>query len=108
MVADIWARPGDGQGVPGLRDAVQQRCRPPGGRAGRAVGTRGADSYPLWPVRPHNDRDEPMRTPQTVSEPSRLVASLLFIALVVAAVGSLGAPLITSVATTFRVSLDSA
>jgi predicted MFS family arabinose efflux permease len=40
--------------------------------------------------------------------PSRLVASLLFIALVVAAVGSLGAPLITSVATTFRVSLDSA
>jgi predicted MFS family arabinose efflux permease len=49
-----------------------------------------------------------MRTPQTVSEPSRLVASLLFIALVVAAVGSLGAPLITSVATTFRVSLDSA
>ena len=49
-----------------------------------------------------------MRTPQTVSEPSRLVASLLFIALVVAAVGSLGAPLITSVAATFRVSLDSA
>jgi predicted MFS family arabinose efflux permease len=49
-----------------------------------------------------------MSTPQTASEPSRLVASLLFIALVVAAVGSLGAPLITSVATTFRVSLDSA
>ena len=37
-----------------------------------------------------------------------LVPSLLFIALVVAAVGSLGAPLITSVATTFRVSLASA
>jgi predicted MFS family arabinose efflux permease len=32
----------------------------------------------------------------------------MFIALVVAAVGSLGTPLITSVATTFRVSLDSA
>jgi predicted MFS family arabinose efflux permease len=37
-----------------------------------------------------------------------LVPSLLFIALVVAAVGSLGAPLITSVATTFHVSLASA
>jgi predicted MFS family arabinose efflux permease len=49
-----------------------------------------------------------MSIPQTASGPSRLVASLLFIALVVAAVGSLGAPLITSVATTFRVSLDSA
>jgi predicted MFS family arabinose efflux permease len=49
-----------------------------------------------------------MRNRETASEPSRLVLSLLFIALVVAAVGSLGAPLITSVATTFRVSLDSA
>ena len=37
-----------------------------------------------------------------------LVPSLVFIALVVAAVASLGAPLITSVATTFGVSLDSA
>ena len=37
-----------------------------------------------------------------------LVPSLLFIALVVAVVGSLGAPLITSVATTFHVSLASA
>ena len=37
-----------------------------------------------------------------------LVPSLLFISLVVAAVGSLGAPLITSVATTFHVSLASA
>ena len=37
-----------------------------------------------------------------------LVPSLVFIALVVAAVGSLGAPLITSVATTFGVSLASA
>lgn len=37
-----------------------------------------------------------------------LVPSLVFIALVVAAVGSLGTPLITSVATTFHVSLDSA
>ncbi|MFJ9608887.1 MFS transporter [Kitasatospora sp. NPDC101176] len=37
-----------------------------------------------------------------------LVPALMFIALVVAAVGSLGTPLITSVATTFHVSLDSA
>jgi predicted MFS family arabinose efflux permease len=37
-----------------------------------------------------------------------LVPALMFIALVVAAVGSLGAPLITSVATTFGVSLASA
>ncbi|MFE7189398.1 MFS transporter [Kitasatospora sp. NPDC057541] len=42
------------------------------------------------------------------SEARRLVPSLMFIALVVAAVGSLGTPLITSVATTFHVSLDSA
>jgi predicted MFS family arabinose efflux permease len=47
-------------------------------------------------------------TPPTRSEPRLLVPSLLFIALVVAAVGSLGAPLITSVATTFGVSLASA
>ncbi|MGW5309508.1 MFS transporter [Nocardia thailandica] len=37
-----------------------------------------------------------------------LVPSLIFVALVVAAVGSLGAPLVTSVATTFGVSLGSA
>ena len=42
------------------------------------------------------------------AEPRLLVPLLLFIALVVAAIGSLGAPLITSVATTFHVSLDSA
>ncbi len=42
------------------------------------------------------------------SEARLLVPSLMFIALVVAAVASLGTPLITSVATTFRVSLDSA
>ncbi|GAA4833212.1 MFS transporter [Kitasatospora terrestris] len=42
------------------------------------------------------------------SRARRLVPSLVFIALVVAAVGSLGTPLITSVATTFHVSLDSA
>ncbi|WP_328334671.1 MFS transporter [Kribbella sp. NBC_00382] len=42
------------------------------------------------------------------SEPRLLVPSLMFIALVVAAVASLGAPLITSVATTFHVSLGSA
>jgi predicted MFS family arabinose efflux permease len=40
--------------------------------------------------------------------PKLLVPSLVFIALVVAAVGSLGAPLITSVATTLHVSLASA
>ncbi|MFF7250319.1 MFS transporter [Embleya sp. NPDC008237] len=42
------------------------------------------------------------------SEARLLVPALMFIALVVAAVGSLGTPLITSVATTFHVSLDSA
>ncbi|MEU4391738.1 MFS transporter [Kribbella sp. NPDC023855] len=42
------------------------------------------------------------------SEARLLVPALMFIALVVAAVASLGAPLITSVATTFHVSLDSA
>ena len=40
--------------------------------------------------------------------PKLLVPSLVFIALVVAAVGSLGAPLITSVATSLHVSLGSA
>jgi MFS family permease len=44
----------------------------------------------------------------THSEGRLLVPSLMFIALVVAAVASLGTPLITSVATTFHVSLDSA
>lgn len=42
------------------------------------------------------------------TQPRLLVPSLVFIALVVAAVGSLGAPLITSVATTFHVSLAAA
>lgn len=42
------------------------------------------------------------------SEARLLVPSLMFIALVVAAVASLGTPLITSVATTFHVSLGSA
>jgi predicted MFS family arabinose efflux permease len=46
--------------------------------------------------------------PSTRSEPRPLVPSLLFVALVVAAVGSLGAPLITSVATTYGVSLAAA
>jgi predicted MFS family arabinose efflux permease len=49
-----------------------------------------------------------MSAPAESSGPRLLVPSLMFIALVVAAVGSLGAPLITSVATTFHVSLDSA
>ena len=42
------------------------------------------------------------------SEARLLAPALMFIALVVAAVASLGTPLITSVATTFHVSLDSA
>lgn len=42
------------------------------------------------------------------SHPGRLVAALMFIALVVAAIGSLGAPLITSVAEGYRVSLAAA
>lgn len=42
------------------------------------------------------------------AEARLLVPSLMFIALVVAAIASLGTPLITSVATTFGVSLDSA
>ncbi len=49
-----------------------------------------------------------MSTTREPPEGRLLVPSLLFVALVVAAVGSLGAPLITSVATTFHVSLDSA
>lgn len=49
-----------------------------------------------------------MSTTRQHSEARLLVPSLMFIALVVAAVASLGAPLITSVATTFHVSLDSA
>ncbi|MFE3290222.1 MFS transporter [Rhodococcus sp. NPDC059234] len=52
-----------------------------------------------------------MNTPASTAEtqePRLLVPSLVFIALVVAAVGSLGAPLITSVATTLDVSLASA
>ena len=49
-----------------------------------------------------------MSTTWEHSEARLLVPSLMFIALVVAAVASLGAPLITSVATTFHVSLDSA
>ncbi|WP_433246237.1 MFS transporter [Actinomadura nitritigenes] len=49
-----------------------------------------------------------MSTVPARSEARLLVPALMFIALVVAAVGSLGTPLITSVATTFHVSLDSA
>jgi predicted MFS family arabinose efflux permease len=49
-----------------------------------------------------------MSTALEHSEGRLLVPSLMFIALVVAAVASLGTPLITSVATTFRVSLESA
>jgi MFS family permease len=52
--------------------------------------------------------DQPMSTALIRSEARLLVPALMFIALVVAAVASLGTPLITSVATTFHVSLDSA
>ncbi|MEV6939864.1 hypothetical protein AB0N19_37245, partial [Streptomyces sp. NPDC051132] len=46
--------------------------------------------------------------PVARSEARLLVPALVFIALVVAAVASLGTPLITSVATSFHVSLGSA
>ncbi|MCZ4120315.1 MFS transporter [Streptomyces sp. H39-S7] len=49
-----------------------------------------------------------MSTTPEHSQTRLLVPSLMFIALVVVAVASLGTPLITSVATTFHVSLDSA
>ncbi|OKK16183.1 MFS transporter [Streptomyces sp. CB00455] len=49
-----------------------------------------------------------MSTALIRAEARLLVPALAFIALVVAAVASLGTPLITSVATTFHVSLDSA
>jgi MFS family permease len=49
-----------------------------------------------------------MTTNPERSEAGPLVPSLMFVALVVAAVASLGTPLITTVATTFHVSLDSA
>ncbi|HEU5428733.1 MAG TPA: MFS transporter [Actinocrinis sp.] len=52
--------------------------------------------------------DQPKSTALIRSEARLLVPALIFIALVVAAVASLGTPLITSVATTFHVSLDSA
>ncbi|WP_285565444.1 MFS transporter [Streptomyces sp. RTGN2] len=52
--------------------------------------------------------DQPTGTAPTRSEARLLVPALIFVALVVAAVASLGTPLITSVATTFHVSLDSA
>lgn len=48
-----------------------------------------------------------MNDSSAVADPPLLVPSLLFVTFVVAVVGSLGAPLITSVATTFRVSLSS-
>lgn len=49
-----------------------------------------------------------MNTPAAGTQPRFLVPTLMFIALVVAAVGSLGAPLITTVATTLDVSLAAA
>ncbi|MFF1615355.1 MFS transporter [Amycolatopsis sp. NPDC058278] len=52
--------------------------------------------------------DQPQSTGLIRSEARLLVPALMFIALVVAAVASLGTPLITSVATAFHVSLDSA
>lgn len=52
--------------------------------------------------------DQSMNAAPTRSGARLLVPALIFVALVVAAVASLGTPLITSVATTFHVSLDSA
>ncbi|MFD9060754.1 MFS transporter [Kitasatospora purpeofusca] len=52
--------------------------------------------------------DRPTSTAPIRSEARPLVPALVFVALVVAAVASLGTPLVTSVATTFHVSLDSA
>ena len=49
-----------------------------------------------------------MNDSSAVADPPLLVPSLLFVTFVVAVVGSLGAPLITSVAKTFRVPLSSA
>jgi len=65
-----------------------------------ALGDRPTSTAPGHSHREHTEAEH--------TEARRLVRSLLFIALVVAAVASLGAPLITSVATTFHVSLDSA
>ncbi|GHH69224.1 MFS transporter [Kitasatospora indigofera] len=52
--------------------------------------------------------DQPVSTALARPGARLLVPALVFVALVVAAVASLGTPLITSVATTFHVSLDSA
>ncbi|WP_327063488.1 MFS transporter [Kitasatospora purpeofusca] len=52
--------------------------------------------------------DRPTDAAPIPSEARPLVPALVFVALVVAAVASLGTPLVTSVATTFHVSLDSA
>ena len=49
-----------------------------------------------------------MKAPSRHSAPRALAPVLMFTALLVAAIGSLGAPLITRVATTFHVSLDGA
>jgi MFS family permease len=64
--------------------------------------------HPPRPVRAHHERNEPLTVQASESGTALLVPSLLFIALVVAVVGSIGAPLITSVATSFHVSLASA
>src|SRR4051794_11743643 len=70
------------------------RARKPGPRRAEAVTGQPAGGMKAFPVaRP---------------EARLLVPALMFIALVVAAVASLGAPLITSVATTFHVSLGGA
>ncbi|MCX4682774.1 MFS transporter [Kitasatospora purpeofusca] len=52
--------------------------------------------------------DRPTGAAPIPSEARPLAPALVFVALVVAAVASLGTPLVTSVATTFHVSLDSA
>ena len=54
------------------------------------------------------DDGDGVAMPAGVADPRRLVPVLLFVALVLAVVGSLGAPLITSVAQTYDVSLTAA
>lgn len=76
-------------------------------RAARSVAPC-AHSDPRSRDRTHHGPGDSVSVRSRRSEPRLLVPALLFIALVVAAVGSLGAPLITSVATTFHVSLASA
>src|SRR5262249_54820256 len=82
----------------------------------RAVGGAGPHPHPARAVHPHHDGDQQVNGGgQQVSGGGRqptggraLAPALVFIALVVAVVGSLGAPLITAVAERFHVTLAQA